>query len=223
LINLNPLQIEISKTPPICLLAFPFGQSYLKMFNPTTLSLRRLHIFSNHNQKVDFGFPHKLYNLQLFAYNLKSLSFCAQPPIYRRPMADLIERISITNALPRVKVDAGSEARRITLVSRVPDPGRPGSNKRIHLILTKSPRDNVCSLKTDFVSHNAQYKNMEFDILYNHLTYSAGTIADCGIVGGSVVELVPREAVQHAVKIEGFQFAYWAMLRVMIGASLFQG
>jgi hypothetical protein len=135
-------------------------------------------------------------------------------------MYPLIETISITNTEPPVQVDAGTEVRRITLIARVPNPDRPGTYDRIHLILTKSPNDSINSLKTDFTTANAQYKNMAFDIVYNYWTFDSGTLGSCGILGGSVVELVSRDAAKHAVEIEGFQFSYWALLPLMIGGSL---
>jgi hypothetical protein len=131
-----------------------------------------------------------------------------------------INRIQIHNERPKPGTKAGTEKLQITLVACVPDPNHPGRNDRFCQIVSKSPTDAVDSLRADFTTRFAQYKNMSFDILYNHLTYKGCTIASCEIVSGAVVELVPHEAVKHAVEIEGFQFSYWALLPLMVAASL---
>lgn len=141
-------------------------------------------------------------------------------------MSEIIQKCTIQ------KSDSNQEKHEVTqlqlkVICSISDPNNP--NKRINgtiAALTVNSGDKLAdAVKASLNSlknQNAAFgpcKADDFLVRYNNRLYKNGTIGDCHIQNKRTIELVNLQSDQQSVLNQGFIFAYWSIVPLILSVS----
>lgn len=108
----------------------------------------------------------------------------------------------------------------IQCIVNTQDPDHPTQQKKQYVSITTSPKQTIPEL---IKRVKKQLPNCSFGtetyLKFNYHYYKTGTLHSRGIDSNQTIEIISLESEQEATKNEGFIFAFWSLVPLMVSIS----